>query len=232
VYFVAGVQHGPHSLPLVKTGTRYDVNPVDQRPVQRALLAALQAWVADGTAPPASKYPKLSAGELVTLDRLKFPVPGIAAPLHPRRARKLDFGPDLATKGIITKEPPAMDGAWPLLVPRVDADGIDLGGIRLPEVAVPVATVTGWNLRAPERGASEEMVEFLGSFFPFPKTREDRVRTHDPRPAIGDRYAGRDAYLTKVNAAADDLVRQRFLLPQDRAWASDKAARLWDVVAQ
>jgi hypothetical protein len=230
VYFIAGVQHGPHSLPIVKTGTRYFVNPVDQRPVQRAILAAMQAWVADGVAPPPSKYPRLAANELTTPDRLKFPVADVGVPKHPRRARKLDFGPDLATKGIITKEPPVESGAYPLLVPQVDADGIDLGGIRLPEVSVPLATITGWNLRAPERGASEEMVEFLGSFWPFPKTREDRARTHDTRLSIAERYPSRTEYLKRVNAAADDLVKQRFLLPQDRDWAADKAARLWDAI--
>ena len=166
VYFLAGVNHGPHSLPLVRTGTRYDVNPTSQRPIQRALLADMEAWVADGAAPPPSQYPKLSAGELTTPTTLKFPVPGIGVPPHPRRARMLDFGPDLAAKGIITKEPPAVEGAYPTLVPQVDADGIDLGGIRLPELAVPLATITGRNPRAPERGASEDMVEFLGSISP------------------------------------------------------------------
>ena len=120
----------------------------------------------------------------------------------------------------------------PLLVPQVDADGIDLGGIRLPEVAVPLATITGWNLRAPERGASEEMVEFLGSIFPFAKTREDRVRAHDPRLSIAERYPSREEYLKRVNAAADDLVQRRFLLPQDREWTVARAAKLWDTLAQ
>ena len=146
-----------------------------------------------------SKYPKLSAGELTTPDRIKTPrCRGVAVPQHPRRARKLDFGPEFAAKGFITKEPPAVEGEYPLLVPQVDADGIDLGGIRLPEIAVPLATITGWNLRAPERGASEEMVEFLGSFWPFPKTREDRARAHDTRLSIAERYPTRDEYLKRV----------------------------------
>src|SRR4051812_1799430 len=230
VYFISGVQHGPHSLPIKKDGTRYDVPPTDQRPIQRALLAAMQAWVADGAAPPPSKYPKLAAGELITPDRIKLPVAAVTVPQHPRRARKLDFGPEFAASGFITKEPPAVEGAYPLLVPQVDADGIDLGGIRLPEVAVPLATITGWNLRAPERGASEEMPEFLGSFWPFPKTRDDRARAHDTRLSIAERYPTRDEYLKRVNAAADDLIKQRFLLPQDRDWAAENAAKLWDAI--
>ncbi len=230
VYYIADVNHGPGSLPIRKNGTSYNVNPLDQRPVQRALLAALEGWVADGAAPPDSQYPKLAAGELTTVDRLKFPVPGIIPPQHPRRARKLDWGPDLATKGVITKEPPEMSGSYPLLVPQVDADGLDLGGIRLPELVAPLATVTGWNLRAPERGASQEMVEFLGSIWPFAKTREDRMRNHDPRLSIAERYPTREDYLKRINAAADDLVRRRFLLPQDREWAVARANKLWDAM--
>ena len=233
LYFTAGVQHFPHSLPLAKVGTRYDANPVDHRPVQRALLAALQAWLKDGTAPPASVYPKLAEGQLTGLAGLKFPaIAGVNVPQYPRLARRLDFGPEFATRGIILQEPPKVNGAFPLLVPQVDADGIDLGGIRLPELAVPVATITGWNFRAPERGAPQEMVEFYGSIFPFPKTAADRARTHDPRPSLAERYAGREDYLKRVGAAADRLVQQRFVLPQDREFVVERAARLWDALAR
>jgi Alpha/beta hydrolase domain len=180
----------------------------------------MQAWVAEGTAPPESKYPRLSAGELTTIDRLKLPVEGVTPPKHPRRARKLDFGPDLAEKEIITKEPPEVLGEWPLLVPQVDADGLDRGGIRLPEMAAPLATITGWNLRAPERGASEEMVEFLGSIWPFSPEE------------IAKRYPSREDYMKRVGAAADDLVKGRYLLPQDRAWAVERAAKLWDAIVR
>jgi hypothetical protein len=232
VYFVAGANHGPGSLPLAKRNTLNVVNPLDHRPVQRAIVAAMEAWIADAVAPPASQYPRLSAGELATPDRVKFPVPGVTVPQHPRRARRLDWGADLLAKGIITKEPPTEDGAYPLLVPQVDADGIDLGGIRLPEVAVPLATLTGWNLRAPERGASEEMVEFLGSFFPFARTKSDRDSAHDPRLSIAERYATRDVYQKRVTAAADDLVKRRYMLQEDRDGAVTRAMRLWDTVAK
>lgn len=232
VYFVAAANHGPRSLPLVKSGTRNDVNPLDHRPIQKALLAAIQSWVADGTAAPPSQYPRLAEGQLATPDRVKFPVPGVSVPQHPRRARKLDWGQELATKGIITKEPPTESGAYPLLVPQVDADGIDLGGIRLPEAAVPLATLTGWNLRAPERGAPEEMVEFLGSIFPFAKTRAERERAQDPRLSIAERYSGREDYRKRVDTAADDLVKRRFVLAEDRDAVVARAMRLWDTLAQ
>jgi hypothetical protein len=216
-YFLAGVQHSPRSLPLTKPGTRYTANPVDHRPVQRALLAAMQAWLKDGTQPPPSMYPKLAEGQLTSPDRVKFPaIEGVRVPPHPRLARRLDFGPDFERRGVILREPPEVRGAFPLLVPQVDADGIDLGGIRLPELAVPLATITGWNLRSPERGAPEEMTEFLGSFFPFASTE------------IRKRYASRNDYMRKVGAAADGLIRRRFVLPQDRELVIGHAAKLWD----
>ena len=232
LYFTSGVQHSPHSLPMAKSGTRYYVNPVDHRPVQRALLAALQAWVKDGTAPPASVYPKIAEGQLTGLDGLKFPaIADVIVPRHPRLARRLDFGPEFEKKGIILQLPPKVSGAFPLLVPQVDADGNDVGGIRLPELAVPLATITGWNLRAPERGAPEEMTEFYGAIFPFAKTADERQRSHDPRRSIGERYASRNEYLKRVQEVADRLIQQRFVLPQDREFVVERAARLWDALA-
>ena len=236
-YFLAGAQHTPGSLPLAKQGTRYTRNPVDHRPVQRALLAAMQAWLKDGTAPPPSVYPRLQAGQLTRLDGLKFPaIPDgggvVQTPRHPRVARRLDFGHEFESFGMMTKEPPDVKGSYPVLVPQVDADGIDLGGIRLPELAVPIATITGWNLRAPERGAPEESAEFYGSIFPFAKTKEDRERTKDARLSVAERYASREEYVKRVEAAVDDLIGRRFLLPQDRAAVVDRAAKLWDALMQ
>lgn len=232
IYFIAGVQHFPRSLPLAKQGTAYDINVVDHRPIQRALLADMEAWLADGTEPPASVYPRISQGQLTPVPGLKFPaLAGIETPKHPRMARRLDFGPEFETRGIISREPPKVTGAFPVLVPQVDADGIDLGGVRLPEVAVPLATLTGWNLRAPSRGATDEIAEFYGSTFPFAKTKAAREAAHDPRLSIAERYANREEYLKRVSAAADDLIRRRFVLPQDRNFVIERAARLWDALA-
>jgi hypothetical protein len=236
-YFLAGAQHSPGSLPLAKPGTRYPRNPLDRRPVERALLAAMQAWLKDGTAPPPSAYPRLGAGQLTRLDGLRFPaIPDgdgvVRAPQHPRVARRLDFGREFESFGVATREPPAILGAYPVLVPQVDGDGIDLGGIRLPELAAPLATITGWNLRAPERGAPEELAEFYGSIFPFARTKEERQRSGDPRPSVAERYAGSEEYVKRVNAAADELIAGRFLLPRDRGVVVERAERLWDALMQ
>jgi hypothetical protein len=233
IYFNAAAQHSPRSLPLIKQGTQYLMNPVDHRPIQRALLADLEAWIKDGVAPPPSVYPKLSEGQLTPLAGLKFPaIEGVSTPQHPRSARRLDFGPEFETRGIILQEPPKVTGAYPVLVPQTDADGIDLGGIRLPEAAVPLATLTGWNLRDPERGASTELAEFYGSAFPFAKTKDARTAAHDPRLSIAERYTNREDYAKRVNAAADGLIEKRFLLLQDRDFVIDRAMRLWDAVVR
>jgi len=109
----------------------------------------MEAWIKDSVAPPASVYPHIADGQLTHLAGLKFPkIDGVTPPQHPRVARRLDFGPEFKLHGVILQEPPKVTGAFPVLVPQVDADGIDLGGVRLPEVSVPLATLTGWNLRA------------------------------------------------------------------------------------
>jgi hypothetical protein len=230
VYFYAGVQHGVGSLPLRKGTTQFTLNPVDHRPAQRAVLAALQAWLKDNVEPPASVYPRLAANELAPPDKLRFPVPGVKVPRYPRRGWRLDFGPDFASKGIVTIEPPALGEPFPLLAPAVDSDGIDVGGIRLPMVAVPLGTFTGWNLRSPEIGAPGQMSNFLGSFFPFPRTEAERSRSKDPRPAIEQRYKSREDFQARVRQSAEALVRQRFLLERDAGRAVSSAMALWDAL--
>jgi hypothetical protein len=231
VYFFAGAQHYPRSLPLTKIAERYDSNPTDQRPFQRALLHALEMWVRDNVLPPPSVVPRLIKGELAWPGEVRFPhIAGVTPPKHPRLARRLDFGPEFASQGYATKEPPAVLGAFPLLVPQTDADGNDLGGVRLPEVEVPLGTFAGWNFRAPLAGAPEQMASFVGSFFPFPKTKAERERTHDSRASIEERYQDRADYLRRAAAVVDALIAQRFLLERDRAFALERCGLLWDAL--
>ena len=230
-YFFSGTQHYPRSLPISKAGARFDSNPTDQRPFQRALLRGLEAWVKDNVQPPLSVIPRLIKGELTPLSELRFPfIPGIVPPRHPRLARRLDFGPEFNSNGYSTQEPPKVRGAFPLLVPQVDRDGNDLGGIKLPEVAVPLGTFTGWNLRAAGTGAPEQMVSFLGSFFAFPRTKADRLKTHDSRASIEERYADRADYMQRVASVVDGLVAQRFLLERDRTYVLERCGLLWDAL--
>jgi hypothetical protein len=127
---------------------------------------------------------------------------------------RLDFGPEWS-KGIVTKEPPGIGKAFVGRVPAVDEAGNDRAGIRLPEIAVPLATHTGWNYRKPSIGAPDRLATEIGSYLPLPLTRADRERTGDGRKSIAERYAGLEDYLGRISLAAAALVNDRFLLAED-----------------
>ncbi|MEO1175020.1 MAG: alpha/beta hydrolase domain-containing protein [Myxococcota bacterium] len=126
-------------------------------------------------------------------------------------------------KGIITEHPPKVGRAYVTLVPAVDENGNDRSGIRIPQLAAPLATYTPWNLRDPSIGAPEERVSFLGSFFPFPKSPS----TDDPRRSIQERYPSRDAYLGAYATAALKLVDQGYLLREDLPALLERGLEEW-----
>ncbi len=196
IYLIAGTQHSPAAFPPpARRGTQNLANPSDYRWCLRALLAAMQGWLT-GQEPPASRYPRIADGSLVPLDSLRFPkLSGVALPTRIRKAYRIDYGPDFESKGIVSIEPPKVGAAFPMLVPQADEDGNDIAGIRLPDLAVPLATYTGWNLRDASIGAPEELYSMAGSWIPFARTAADRKKNGDPRPSIEERYKTRDAYL-------------------------------------
>jgi Alpha/beta hydrolase domain len=235
VYLLAGLQHFTLPWPPKRYDGALELKgryPYDPNPVAwfwRALLRDMAEWVERGAAPPPSAVPRLADGTLVALDAWRFPaIPGAPPPEEPQRAWRLDFGPDFASKGIIAREPPAVGAPFPALVPQVDADGNDRGGVAPPELSVPLATYTGWNLRDPSIGAPGARVSFLGSCFLLPRTEEERRRTGDPRRSIAERYPSRDAYLARYADAARRLVGARFLLEEDVAAVVERGAQEWD----
>ena len=115
-------------------------------------------------------------------------------------------------------------------LPQVDADGNDTAGIRMPATAVPLATYTGWNLRAAGIGAPDELYSMTGSFIPFARTKAGRMKTGDPRLSVEERYASKQAYLNKVQAAAGGLVKERYLLERDVPRVMERASAEWDFV--
>ncbi|HXH67377.1 MAG TPA: alpha/beta hydrolase domain-containing protein, partial [Candidatus Limnocylindrales bacterium] len=112
------------------------------------------------------------------------------------------------------------------------ADGNELAAIHLPEISVPLATYTGWNLRDPSIGAPTQRLPFEGSFFPFPKDAAARAKSGDPRKSIAERYASREAYLTQFTQATDALIQQRWILPEDRAALIQRGAEEWDYLTR
>jgi hypothetical protein len=101
-----------------------------------------------------------------------------------------------------------------VLVPTPDRDGHDLAGIRTVDIAVPVGTNTGWNLRA--AGArGKDLCGLNGSFFPFLGTKAERLASGDPRSSLEERYGDHDGFVTAVRDASQRLVRRRLLLAED-----------------
>ncbi|MGD0893497.1 MAG: alpha/beta hydrolase domain-containing protein [Terracidiphilus sp.] len=128
--------------------------------------------------------------------------------------------------------PPRIGKPFPVLVPQVDADGNERDGVRLPEYAAPLATYVGWNLRDPSIGAPDQRVAFEASFLPFPKTAADRAKTGDPRKSIAERYADRADYLARYSRALDELVKERWILEEDRAAVLARGEAEWDEAAK
>lgn len=233
MYLFAGGQHVGAAFPPRRTFGQHLTNPLDYRWAMRALLVSMHRWIADGVAPPPSAYPRLDAGTLVPRHELRFPeIPNLRPPAAPQQAYRADWGPDFRDRRIVTREPPELDARFPIFVPQVGADGNDIGGVRMPELAVPLATYTGWNLFDPAWGPADLMTTTLGSFLPFPRTREERARTGDPRLSIEERYGDGDRYLTLVASAADAQVEAGFVLRDDVAQILNRARVRWDTIVR
>jgi hypothetical protein len=228
-YLLAAGQHGVAGFPPSRTIGQQMNNPLDYRWVMRRLLVSMNRWITDGTEPPPSAYPRLDQGTLVPPDKLKFPkIPSVNVPAAPHKAYRADYGPDFISKGVVSQEPPRIGRSFPMFVPQVDADGNEVAGIRVPELAVPLATYTGWNLFNERSGPPEVVSSMQGSFIPFPRTREDRARTNDPRRSIDERYRNREQYLEMVAKAAIDLVEKGYLLKADVPRIIEQTGTRWD----
>jgi hypothetical protein len=237
VYHLAGTQHGPGALPLVDVepneGTRgaHPFNAVDYSPLVRSALVNLERWVTDGVDPPPSCFPRLADGTAVSpataLDSFRrLPRTQVADPSHLARIRRLDLGPD-AEHGVgrfpaVTGEP------YPTFVAAVDSDGNEVAGVRLPDIAVPVATFTGWNTRHATTGGPEQLIPMAGSTLQFAPSPAERERDADPRLSIAERYGDRNEYLARVGAVARELAAQRLLLPEDVDLVIEAAAQRYD----
>jgi hypothetical protein len=221
IYHFTGLQHYSVPFPPEKgTGDELGQEPQSPLPIRyfwRSMIANMDAWVHSDTLAPASSYPKIADGNLVTLEKYAWPaIPGVNRPHEASQAYRLDFGPNWQ-QGILSIQPPKVGPVFPVLVPQVDADGNERDGVRLPEITVPLATYAGWNLRDPSIGAPDQRVSFEASYIPFPRTAAERQKMGDPRKSIAERYASREEYLAQYKKAVDALVQQRWILPEDRA---------------
>ncbi len=238
VHLFAGTQHLPGALPPLaedpNTGGRglHPFNVVDYAPLLRAALVSLDRWVTGGVEPPASAVPRVADGSAVAAETTRAvfaAIPGARFPDHLTRPARLDFGPEWP-RGIASELPPKAGAPFVTLVSAVDADGNETAGVRPVELAVPLATYTGWNPRHPDQGAPGDLMSMMGATLPCPRTAEERARRGDPRAAIAERYSSRAAYLDRVRAAAAALVAARWMLAEDVDAVVARAGRLWDLL--
>ena len=224
-YFSPGTTHGGGrgGFSTVATappnGCVLAANPNPESDTLRALTVDLIDWVTKGTEPPPSQYPLLSKGELVQPNAaaMGFPkIPGGIAPVI-NAMSDYDFGPGFRyndLSGVITIEPPSIKQAIPLLVPKTNADGSDVGGVPSVLRQAPLGTYLGWNITAAGfyKGG---ICGLQGGFIPFAKSKAERMQSGDPRLSLEERYRSHDGYVAQVKAAAEKLVSQRFLLRED-----------------
>ena len=224
VYLFGGTQHVPGIWPMTNQSpfddlhTQRPFNTVDYSPLLRALLSA---------AGPMGDFGRGASHQPISSHRRSH---GSSACSNSPGLRRDSWrqlpgfiydtlnGSTLDREGeagIVTTLPPIAGRVYPNLVSAVDEDGNENAGVRLPEITVPLATYTGWNLRHPDTGGPEQYVRLLGSIIPFPDTKAAREASGDPRRSIEERYASKDDYLRQVRKAAQALSDEGFLLAED-----------------
>jgi len=231
IYHFTGLQHFSGPFPPEKGKGdllgQQEQSPIAVKYFWRAMIANMDAWVRSNTLPPASSYPKIANGTLVPVRDYAFPaIPGVNRPDEANAAYRLDFGPSWWS-GILSIQPPKVGASFPVLVPQVDEDGNERAGVRMPEITVPLATYTSWNLRDPWIGAPDQRVSFEGSYLPFPKSAAESRKLGDSRKSIGERYSSREDYISRYAKAVDDLIKQRWVLPEDRETLLHRGQEEW-----
>jgi hypothetical protein len=225
-YYFPGVSHGggPGGFDpdaQIKSCCGLTMNPNPSRDTLRALQTALVDWVVKGTLPPPSQYPRLDRGELASPNRVAMGFPAIPGVPLPDGILNPLYQYDLGTKfhyndlsGVITMQPPPIRQTLPIVVPKVDSDGNEVTGVASVLHQAPLGTYTGWNTVG--GGFYKGQIRTnTGSFIPFAKTKAERLASGDPRPSLEERYGTHEKYVAQVRAAAERMVRGRYLLQDD-----------------
>ncbi|WP_343634062.1 alpha/beta hydrolase domain-containing protein, partial [Roseateles sp.] len=248
-YYVAGSPHGGgaggfrhegqgkgFSCPGNNFGSAtLAANPVPHREIRNLLSEAMRDWVLGGTTPPASRYPTLARAELVdpTREAMGFPrgIPGIAESIfRPENfvfpVLDYDWGAGfdrVEAAGVVELVPPKIRRVLPAKVPRVDADGNEVGGVPTVLTMAPLGTYLGWNITADGIHAGQ-VCNYAGGYVPFARTRAEREASGDPRLSLEERYGDRAGYLKAVRRAADVALGQGYLLKVDHERLLKEAA--------
>jgi hypothetical protein len=212
-------------------------NPVPHTQTVNAIRAHFRQWVMQGTLPPDSLYPTLAGHgsdgtgrrlpDLVDAHKaaMGFPtIPGLR-PTAPEPGFIMpvldyDWGPQFNTtdaSGVPSKAPPPVKQVIRMLVPRVDADGNEVGGVPVVLHDAPLGTYLGWNITA--SGARPfhqgQICNYVGGMVPFARTKVERLASGDPRLSLEERYVDHAGYVAAVKRAAANAVARGFLLSAD-----------------
>jgi hypothetical protein len=207
-YMLSGLAHVPAPNWTTRGNCQQFQNAMNYTPYARALLVSLDRWVTDGIAPPPTAFPNLKNHTLLPLAKVQASYPAIpGAPFSPLYNQ-------LQVVDQKSMPPEASGRTYPLFFPPLDTDGNPQGGIVLPEIAVPIATFSGRNVRA-EGFSAGELCGLSGSYIPFAATKQERMASGDPRPSLEERYKSAQDYVDKRRHAVDTLVQQGFVLPED-----------------
>jgi hypothetical protein len=224
IYHFAGTQHVEiRTMPIGVCAMPANTT-LDYRPLLRAALAGLDRWVKDGVPPAPSRHPRIDDDTLVTMSGPSVPIPGFTLARGPAPRPRFDYGPDFVNGIIDTVPPVALPDRYGVLVPKVDRDGNELGGVLLPELAVPTATMMGWSVRSASAGAAGELCYLDGAYLPFARTKAEREANGDGRLSLEERYHGAADYAAKVRAVAVKLAQEGYLLQEDVDRISARAA--------
>jgi hypothetical protein len=238
-YLLAGTQHSPGSLPPpdfdVNTGGRGAnvFNIVDYSPLMRAILDNLNQWVTNGILPPENSLPQIANGTAVnsySLAEYFGKLPQIIFPTRLGSTRCLDFGGDVNV-GVV-QYPVKMGDYYKTYVSAINSDGNETVGLIPMEIAVPLATFTGWNIRHTSQGGDGDLMQMRGSTFAFSLTKIDREKRKDPRLSIEERYASKAEYLNLVFKFAQDSIAKRLILAEDILPITKRADLLWDFLCK
>jgi len=219
MYGLAGAPHAAIAADNPRWIGQLPPNNISPQPFLRACFALMDRWATTGEPPPSSRVPRRSEKTLVSPEEAvaRFPkIPGVSLPATPSRLPYWTYGPDFDERGIMSIFPPEkLTGKeYPIQVPQVDADGNDQGGVRYPDIQVPLGTYLGWAVR--RTGFAEgELLSTNGCIVTFARTKAEREAKGDPRLSIEERYASHDAYVEAVKRAVDGLVKEGLMLQED-----------------
>ena len=240
-YHFSGTQHGIGDFPpliirpMDNLKGQLPFNSIDYTPLLRAVLSNLDQWVSLGQSPPPSRHPKLSNSSGIESHKILSKLselPGVKIPKQTTRALRLDYGNE--THMGRTIQLPAIQGEqYPAIVSAIDDDGNEIAGIRLPDIQIPLATYTGWNLRHPDIGNADLYIGISGGLagwtLPFPATDTDRANKNDPRRSIKERYHTKTDYLDQITNASRSLLNEGYILEEDLSFILELAERKYDL---